>query len=90
MEIDALEARLTSTVPTCPVCRTGVEPSFLVCPVCTARLKEPCASCAAPLEPLWQTCPYCATAVATEDLDTALTAEARLQTAVQPRVRAAD
>ena len=39
------------------------EPAFLICPVCTTQLKEPCASCAAPLEPLWQACPYCAAPV---------------------------
>jgi predicted amidophosphoribosyltransferase len=40
-----------------------VEPSFLVCPVCTTRLKEACVSCKAPLEPLWQVCPHCETPV---------------------------
>ncbi len=35
------------------------EPAFLVCPVCTTHLKEPCRACEAPLEPLWQVCPYC-------------------------------
>ena len=36
--------------PRCPVCRTAVEPAFLVCPVCTTHLKEPCRACEAPLE----------------------------------------
>ncbi len=36
---------------------------FLVCPVCTTRLKQACASCGAPLEPLWQVCPYCETPI---------------------------
>src|SRR5919202_1307087 len=47
----------------CPVCRAAVDPSFLVCPVCTTKLKQSCESCKAPLEPLWQVCPYCETAV---------------------------
>jgi len=78
VEVRALEARLERAEPRCPVCRTAVEPAFLVCPVCTTHLKEPCVSCKAPLEPLWQVCPYCLTpagAVAV-DLDAALTAEA--------------
>ncbi len=47
----------------CPVCRSPVEASFLVCPVCTTRLREACVSCQSPLERLWQVCPYCETPV---------------------------
>jgi predicted amidophosphoribosyltransferase len=47
----------------CPVCRAQVDPSFLVCPVCTTRLRQSCDSCKAPLEPLWQICPYCETPI---------------------------
>ena len=97
VELGLLESRLTRAIPHCPVCRTGVEPVFLVCPVCTTRLKEPCASCASPLDPLWQTCPYCATPVVTApsalDLDAALAAEAKLHAAIPAstaRPRAAD
>jgi len=62
----------------CPVCRSGVEAEFLVCPVCTTQLKQPCVQCKRPIEPLWQICPYCTTPVgaAVEDLDVALSAEA--------------
>ena len=80
-ELRALERHLLRPQPQCPVCRAGIEPSFLVCPVCTTQLKKPCGHCSAPLEPLWQACPYCATPVgsrlelAAADLDTALTAE---------------
>ena len=45
----------------CPVCRAEVDDSFLVCPVCTTKLKQACRRCKAPLEPLWQVCPYCET-----------------------------
>jgi hypothetical protein len=81
IELRALESRLLpAPQPKCPVCRTAVEASYLVCPICTTTLKAPCAACKAPLEPLWQTCPYCATPVGAEpvsiDLDAALTAEA--------------
>jgi hypothetical protein len=78
IEVRALETSLDRREPQCPVCRTAVEPAFLVCPVCTTHLKEPCRACEAPLEPLWQVCPYCRAPVkapAAVDLDAALTAE---------------
>ena len=80
IEVRALKAHLRRPEPTCPVCRSGIEPDYLVCPVCTTQLKQPCGGCGRPLEALWQACPYCATAVGTTplavDLDAALTAEA--------------
>ena len=78
VEVRALETSLERRTPQCPVCRAAVEPSFLVCPVCTTHLKEPCRVCEAPLEPPWQVCPYCAAQVkapAVLDLDAALPAE---------------
>ena len=63
LEIRAIEERLAAVGGECPVCRAAVEPSFLICPVCTTRLKEACVSCKAPLEPLWQVCPHCETPV---------------------------
>ena len=85
VELRALETRLAKAQPSCPVCRSAVEPGYLVCPVCTTQLKEPCTACNAPLEPLWSICPFCATPVgarlaaidAGRDLDAALTAEAK-------------
>ena len=58
-----LEERLAQLDHRCPVCRARVEPTYLVCPVCTTRLKQSCASCGQPLEALWQICPYCAAVV---------------------------
>jgi hypothetical protein len=79
-ELRILEESLGARAKSCPVCRAGVEPEFIVCPVCTTRLKQACAKCNAALEPLWQACPWCATPagaiVAQVDLDAALTAEA--------------
>ena len=63
LEILAMEERLAQIDQRCPVCRAKVDESFLVCPVCTSRLKQACASCGKPLDALWQICPYCATAV---------------------------
>ena len=79
VEVRTLETHLERREPHCPVCRGAAEAAFLVCPVCTTRLKEPCRACKAPLAPLWQACPYCTTPVkppAALDLDVVLTAEA--------------
>jgi hypothetical protein len=63
LEIRAMESRLGAASPTCPYCHLAVEPSFLVCPYCTTRLKSACRRCASPLEPNWRVCPHCETAV---------------------------
>ncbi len=61
LEIKAMEERLARRDLRCPVCRSEVDPGFLVCPVCTTKLKQACRTCNAPLEALWQVCPYCET-----------------------------
>ena len=43
--------------------RADIDESFLVCPVCTTRLRQACTNCKAPLEPLWQVCPFCETPI---------------------------
>jgi hypothetical protein len=63
LEIRAMEERLGGRESHCPVCRAAVEPEFLVCPVCTTKLRQACVSCKQPLEPLWQVCPYCETPI---------------------------
>src|SRR5579862_9559733 len=63
LEIKAIESRLGGPELKCKVCGCEVEPDFLVCPVCTTKLRSPCESCNRPLEPAWQVCPYCATPV---------------------------
>ena len=62
LEIRAMERRLGGD-QRCPYCRHAVEPSFLVCPHCTNKLKTACRRCKSPLEPDWRVCPYCETAV---------------------------
>jgi hypothetical protein len=65
LEIAAAEARLASIQEdACPYCDFEIEKSFLRCPSCLRRLKEPCAVCAKPLDPRWQICPYCEAEVA--------------------------
>jgi double zinc ribbon protein len=62
LEIRAMEESIGHE-ERCPVCRAGIDPTFLSCPVCTTKLKQACRHCRQPLEPLWQICPYCETPV---------------------------
>lgn len=60
VEIRAAEKRLALLENrTCRNCGSEVEPSFLRCPSCMRKLKEPCRSCGRPLDPRWRVCPYC-------------------------------
>jgi hypothetical protein len=43
----------------CPYCDFEIEKTFLRCPSCLRRLKEPCGTCGRPLDPRWKICPYC-------------------------------
>jgi predicted amidophosphoribosyltransferase len=63
LEIQAMEKRLGARDLRCPVCRAEVEEDYLVCPVCTTKLRQACAGCGRPLEASWQVCPYCATEI---------------------------
>jgi hypothetical protein len=63
LEIKAIESRLGGPEARCNVCGCEVEPDFLVCPVCTTKLRAACSQCRRPLEPAWQVCPYCETPV---------------------------
>jgi hypothetical protein len=45
----------------CPNCEHPVERTFLRCPNCRARIKDPCESCGKPIDPRWSICPYCET-----------------------------
>jgi hypothetical protein len=60
LEIAAAEARLSQVGDFhCPYCDFEIEKSFLRCPSCLRRLKEPCVTCGKPLDPRWKICPYC-------------------------------
>jgi len=67
LEIRAIETRLGGSELRCSVCGCGVEPEFLVCPVCTTKLRQACAECHKPLEAAWQVCPYCETPVTVDE-----------------------
>ncbi|HZT14380.1 MAG TPA: zinc ribbon domain-containing protein [Gaiellaceae bacterium] len=66
LEIRAMEERLGGSTHRCPVCRATVDDDFLVCPVCTTRLRQACTTCGKPLESAWQVCPFCETPIVAE------------------------
>jgi hypothetical protein len=60
LEVAAAEARLHDIQGMgCPHCGFEIESTFLRCPSCLRRLKEPCTVCGKPLDPRWKICPYC-------------------------------
>ena len=60
LEIAAAEVRLAAIEHvSCSYCNFEIERSFLRCPNCLRRLKEPCTTCGKPLAPGWKICPYC-------------------------------
>jgi Double zinc ribbon len=62
LEIKAAELRVRQLSElTCPNCEYPVEKSYLRCPRCKRRLKDPCQSCGKPVDPRWVLCPYCET-----------------------------
>lgn len=81
LEIKAMEQRLAIRDLHCPVCRAEVDASFLVCPVCTTKLKQACRECKAPLEALWQVCPYCETPI---ERPPPVSLETTIETAFEP------
>ena len=64
LEIRAAELRVRQLAElSCPNCRYPVEKSYLRCPNCQRRLKDPCEGCGKPVDPRWALCPYCETAL---------------------------
>lgn len=62
LEIRASELRVRQLEEaSCPNCEHPVERTFLRCPNCRARIKDPCESCGKPVDPRWTICPYCET-----------------------------
>jgi len=62
LEVRASELRVRQLEEaSCPNCEHPVERSFLRCPNCRARIKDPCESCGKPIDPRWTICPYCET-----------------------------
>lgn len=60
LEIKAAELRVRQLKElSCPGCGSPIDKTFLRCPRCQRRLKDPCGSCGKPVDPSWKVCPYC-------------------------------
>jgi len=65
LEIKAAELRVRQLEElTCQGCGYPVEKSYLRCPQCERRLKDPCSSCGKPVDSRWALCPHCETPLA--------------------------
>ena len=62
LEIKAAELRVRQLRDSsCPNCEHPIEKSYLRCPNCQRRLKDPCPTCGKPVDPRWELCPFCET-----------------------------
>jgi hypothetical protein len=60
LEIRAAELRVKQLEEqSCPSCGYPIERTYLRCPSCRTRVKDPCESCQKPIDPRWTICPYC-------------------------------
>lgn len=90
LEIRAAELRVKQlTEASCPNCEYPVERSYLRCPQCQRRLKDPCQSCGKPVDPRWALCPYCETPIAERPRRRRQPAEGRPQREARPKREAA-
>jgi hypothetical protein len=60
LEIKAAELRVRQLEElSCPGCGFPIEKTYLRCPECQRRLKDPCPNCRKPVDPRWTLCPHC-------------------------------
>jgi hypothetical protein len=60
LEIRASELRVKQLEEqSCPNCGFPIERTYLRCPNCRVRVKDPCENCEKPIDPRWVVCPYC-------------------------------
>ncbi len=82
LEIRAAELRVRQlTEASCSNCEFPVERTYLRCPQCQHRLKDPCTSCGKPVDPRWALCPYCENPIAERPRPQRPTGEKRRQPA---------
>lgn len=48
----------------CPACQQSIQPDYLFCPWCQARLRRACPRCERPILLRWKLCPYCGSSTA--------------------------
>jgi Double zinc ribbon len=85
LEIRASELRVRQLEEnSCPNCEHPVERTYLRCPNCRARIKDPCESCGKPVDPRWSLCPYCETPTRRAEPEPAATRRTGRRTASRP------
>jgi Double zinc ribbon len=85
LEIRASELRVRQFEEnSCPNCEHPVERTYLRCPNCRARIKDPCESCGKPVDPRWSLCPYCETPTRRAESEPVPTRRAGRRTASRP------
>jgi hypothetical protein len=85
LEIRASELRVRQLEEnSCPNCEHPVERTYLRCPNCRARIKDPCESCGKPVDPRWSLCPYCETPTRRAEPEPATTRRSGRRTASRP------
>ena len=78
IETQASELRMRHlTAQSCPRCEHPIERTWLRCPECQHRLKDPCRSCNRPVDPRWSICPYCETPLRRQEKRSRPRSEAR-------------
>ena len=84
LEIKAAELRVRQLEESsCPQCEYPIERSYLRCPHCQRRLKNPCQSCGKPVDPRWSLCPYCETPVRSRERSAKRSTSPKRQPAVR-------
>jgi hypothetical protein len=85
LEIRASELRVRQLEEnSCPNCEHPVERTYLRCPNCRARIKDPCESCGKPVDPRWSLCPYCETPTRRAEPEPSATRRSGRRTASRP------
>ena len=85
LEIRASELRVRQLEEnSCPNCEHPVERTYLRCPNCRARIKDPCESCGKPVDPRWSLCPYCETPTRRAEPESAATRRSSRRSASRP------
>jgi len=54
-----IASETTQTTKSCPSCQKSVDPDFVFCPNCGARMQAVCPKCEKPVENTWRVCPNC-------------------------------
>jgi hypothetical protein len=86
LEIKAAELRVRQLEElTCQGCGYPIEKSYLRCPQCQRRLKDPCVSCGKPVDSRWALCPHCETPLVQAERPRRRSAPGRSKAPAEPK-----